>query len=1024
MDPSRRLILLALCGLALPYAAQSAPAQDEYRFDFGPADSPVAAGWRQLTPGEVYDARRGYGWVQLPEEGFSRDVHWPSELPANDAAMRELPLDPLTRDGVASANAITLRVDVPNGDYEVRAWIGDYVMPATRQVVTVNQQRLAYDVTTGTGSIWGQILHPATQPVRGVFTVTDGALRVTYDTLEKSARNRVRAVGVEIRRFVRGPVLLMGTKLSWVDETNPVAATVCELINAGKFEEARRRIDAVPDDGKQRYDKACLWEALAGTLAQTDLSVSLALADRALALLRESIPSVDAVAVAGRRQILTDFRNACAYYCMMSYKRFAVETKKNRWRRFREAANWATLVLPNEPLYWQAQLMAARLNLNMGIEGNPAEGEAGKPIIERLLRQFPDNRIVRLYASKCLGQPELIDEWRFRLGGTAGPAPELPPPLKQYLLADPRAPEWAVLQRGLLASVIEIVNYWLAVRQVESGEIGGGFNDDVEVLRRWGAVALALDLPALDAGIAKLADGLWSSSGDLRAHGYPGDLGDVEHNAEDVSDTQPLAMALNYGEPRFVERCLLTSSHIERRWTGLTAKNRRHFRSYYFSWDQIDSAPERAFDVQLSARAVKPALWAAWYTHEPTLLRVLEEWSEAWVAVAMESSGGKPPGVFPAGVHYPENAVSTPWYFVPAYKSLSKTGMYDELMWEHLLGMWAITGKERYLEPMHASLGVVQQAGDGPEGSAAWAGTQLHAPIYGRIATWRLMTGDRRHDAFLVGNGPAYVRTLLGARDEPGVLEALRVATLSNAQHFELLTSEVLFTDRIFMRGHEELAAMFGGGVGISQFPAHAVRWENVGGELAVWVQEATMNHFRARAYSFASTEKTCAMQHWRLRPGRYRLDVRPNESGASVFSSRVVDLRHRGDSVPLELPAGREVIVELTQLETLPWNPAKLPDLAAATGPSSRGTDQITWEIYNLGCVSAKNVAVQLRANGRPVETQTIAEVPPVHDYKIGSVKALFGYPGSTEGLSLVIDPDERIEEITKRNNRSERRK
>ena len=68
--------------------------------------------------------------------------------------------------------------------------------------------------------------------------------------------------------------------------------------------------------------------------------------------------------------------------------------------------------------------------------------------------------------------------------------------------------------------------------------------------------------------------------------------------------------------------------------------------------------------------------------------------------------------------------------------------------------------------------------------------------------------------------------------------------------------------------------------------------------------------------------------------------------------------------------------------------------------------------------------MAVQLRANGRPVETQTIAEVPPVHDYKIGSVKALFRYPGSTEGLSLVIDPDERIEEITKRNNRSDRRK
>lgn len=103
--------------------------------------------------------------------------------------------------------------------------------------------------------------------------------------------------------------------------------------------------------------------------------------------------------------------------------------------------------------------------------------------------------------------------------------------------------------------------------------------------------------------------------------------------------------------------------------------------------------------------------------------------------------------------------------------------------------------------------------------------------------------------------------------------------------------------------GHEELAAMFGGGVGRSQFPAHAVRWENAGCDLAVWVQEATLTRFRARAYSFAAAEKPVAMQHWRLHPGLYRLTLTPNQPGVLPLSSRAVELRHRGDSIPLNCP-------------------------------------------------------------------------------------------------------------------------
>jgi hypothetical protein len=1015
------VVPLAMLALREAACAATFPAQ-ELRLDFGAADSPVADGWTGLTPADRYDPSRGHGWERPPEEAFSRDVHWPGELPGNDAYMRELPLDPLTRDGVGSTAAIVLRIDAPAGEYEVRAWIGDYVLPAKRQVILVNGQTLADDVSAGEGGIWGQILRTAVRPQRGIFSAHEGVLRVTFDTKEKpDSRSRIRAVAIQVRRHVAGPVRLEGTRLVWAGPENEDAAAICGLINAGRFDAAHRRIAALPESGESRYHKACLWEALAGAVAQTDVAVSGKLADRALVLLRGPMSAVDPMAVANRRETLTDFRNACDYHGMMSYKRAALETRKNRWRRFREAANWATMVLPHEPLYWQSQLLAARLYLNMGIEGNREMAEAGKPFIARVLENFPDNRVALLYAGKSLGTPQKSDEWRDRLGGTPGPTPASVAPVKNYAVNDPRAPEWAREQRALLASVTDIVDFWLSKRQLDNGEIGGGFNDDVEVLRRWGALALAIDLPAVNAGIAKMADGLWESSADLREHGYPADLGDVEHNAEDVSDTQPLAMALNYGEPRFVARCLLTSSHIVPTWTGLTTRGRRHFKSYFFSWDQVDASPDRAFDVQLSARAVKPALWAAWYTREPVLVGVLKEWSQAWVATAMSEEGGKPRGLFPAGVRFPQNTISEPWYFVPAYKNLSMTGMYDALLWEHLLGMWSLTGDASYLKPMHTSVSVVEQAGAGPEGSLPWAGKQLAAPLYGRIATWRLMTGDPRHDDFLGRSGPAHVRTLLGRPDEAGVLAAMREATSSNAQNFELLTHEVLFTDRLFMRGHEELAAMFGGGVGISQFPAHAVRWENAGGDLSVWVREATLQRFRARVYNFDAAEKPVAMQHWRLRPGKYRLDVRSGALDAAGFSSDV-ELRHRGDSIPVVLPPGVECTVELTPLEAFAWDPSQLPDLATETKPSSATGEALKWTIYNLGCVPAQDVTVQLRINGKAVETQTIAEIPAVRDYRLGTTNVTFRYSGPVEAAAVSVDPDDRISEITERNNRSDR--
>jgi hypothetical protein len=837
--------------------------------------------------------------------------------------------------------------------------------------------------------------------VRGVVDTAEGALKLTFSAGDGGV---ARVVGVHIRRFVPGLIRLEGTRLRWSGPEDKDARAVCDLLNAGKIAEARQRIDTIASSDHP-YHKACLLEALAGSMQSTNPADCLGTIEEALAALEKVRDGVDAMALAERRDVLEAMRTALRYVRMMRYTRSYEATSKSGYRRFREAIALAEWVEPDEPLYWQAQLLRARVLYWLGREGSRPSAQRARPIIKRLFEHFPNNRIVRIYAH----QP-------------VRPSKDYAPTLKG-------APMWATRVRALLASVLDVVRFWITERQIETGEIGGGWGDDVEILRRWGSVALAVDVPLLNTGIARIADGVWAHNPDLRDHGYPAGLSDVEHAAEPVSDTQPLSLALNYGQPRFVQRCLLATSHMPHLWTGLTPKGHRHFKTYRYGWDQVDANPNHGYDVPLNARATKPGLWAAWYSGEPELVRLLSEWGKAWVADARRTDSGKPAGVFPAGVRFADDTFPDPWHITPAY-TMSQTGSYDYLLYEHLLGMWLLTKDEDFCEPMHAMMRLVleqhRRRADGPTGSAAWVGTLFGGKdvrdnsFLAVVRKWRQITGDKRYDAFLAQAGPACVRYWLGGATDKAVLRTVRSAIRANARNFEMLTSEVLFTDRVSLAGFGELYAMYGGGVGdLSGCPGWAVRWIGAGQDLAAWVQEATQERFRARVYSFAVADKSCAMQHWRLAPGQYQLVLRLDKAEADPLSSNRITLHHRGDEVPLTLPPHQPLVVELEQITASSWDPARLPDLAASRAPTSASDEQVCWPIYNLGSLPAENVPVQLLEAGRCVEVHTVAELPPTKDFKVGRVDVTFQHRHAGKPLSIVIDPDDRIPEITEHNNR-----
>lgn len=988
-------------------ASAGASAFDELRLDLGPTDSPVAPGWQALTPADAYSPERGWGWEQAPDSAFCRDQHWRGELPPWHHWMRDLPVDPLTRDGIAAAQPAVLRVDVPPGRYVIRVWVGDYLEPATTQTVSVNGLVVAENVQAGVGGLWGQILRAAVRPVRRVVEAKEDALRLTFSAIQTPAR----VVAVQVRRYVPGFVRLQGAHVRWIGPPDAEAEAICDLLNQGQVEKARERIAALPDSGRQ-FRKACLWEALAGNMALTDPKEPVGPLEEALRILKRPVPGADPMAVAERRDLLSEFWTANRYLRLMSYERGYRLTKKNSYRLQQEALALAEGIRPIEPLYWQAALLRGRILYWQGRESGTKSEEATR-LFEQLLAHFPQNRIVRIYA----GQPV--------------------PPLKEYPTDIPGAPKWASVERAALASVLDVIRWWLKERQIETGELGGGWGDDVEILRTWGHIALALDIPWLNEGIARMADGVWNHEPGLKEYGYPAGLGDVEHHAEPMADTHPLALAINYGEPRFLERCLRCISNMERLWTIVTPRGHRHFRSYNFGGDVVDPNPGAGFDVPLNARATKPGLWALWYNGQPEVARLFREWGHAWVEDCRRTDGGKPAGALPAGVRATDDTFPNPWYAL-SYADIDNTA-YARTLYDQLLGTWLVTGDEEMLVPMHDIMRLIQEEfrsvtleqfvkgqPDYPKGSAQWIGRAYNHPWFLNVVwKWRLITGDRRYDEFLAAwppNGSPAVRCLLGLPEEEKVLQSLERTAQRNAASFEMITSEVLCTDRVSLGGTELLYTLYAGGFGdLSGCPGYAVRWENAGEDLAAWVLEATRSRFRARVYSFAPGAKRYAMQHWRLTPGRYRLSVRDDLPNGPFLERRQVVLRHRGDAIPLVLPARRALVVEMSQEQVLPWDPARLPDLAADRSPASPVGQPVQWTVYNLGCVPARDVVVQLRTDGRVVEQRRLALVPPARQYQLGRTRVSFRYRRGTTPLALVLDPEDRIAEITERNNRTD---
>lgn len=547
---------------------------------------------------------------------------------------------------------------------------------------------------------------------------------------------------------------------------------------------------------------------------------------------------------------------------------------------------------PLKPLceFYRGRMIAWNLIENSNVRTNPKEAKWFKDeavaSFQRVAEAFPKNEAARMYLGEAL-------PWGVIPAKVAG------------------APEWAVLQREQLERLREIIHWWIKHRQRENGEFGGGWGDDCEMWRWWSSVLLGFDDPQITAAQLK-----FSRSAVTRPHlkgGFNTEITDVEHAAEDTTDNLIPLMVLEPDNAKWTKWGLQMGDFMREVWTGKNERGQTQFKSFYFSATATAPQPQRALDVIANVGALHPALLAWQKTGDEKLGAQICAWLDTWVDATARSENGKPAGILPASIRWPDGAAAgaegnwwepvKPGGYMHSYYIWPSviTEITDALMLAHVM-----TGRESYLAPLRSMaairLGYLKNpAQELKPGSEAWCGDQL-APrrnansntggLVKTLARFKALTGTTEFDELIALEGSEFViRTDDAGRRE--LETALRESLGALRVNFPGFTSEVRSTDRcvrfvqflaqdyefdaykgVTQPKHELLYRMVTGDKNAPRFPQMAVRWLTPPQDIAALVTEAGTTRFAAELFHFGKEPREMSAELRQLKPGSYKASL------------------------------------------------------------------------------------------------------------------------------------------------------
>lgn len=643
----------------------------------------------------------------------------------------------------------------------------------------------------------------------------------------------------------------------------------------------------------------------------------------------------------------------------------------------------------NNPYYHKALLYRVRYQYWGALEGGlPAVAADARKQAQSLLETWPENRILRQYAGERV-------------------------PWGNRYQADPdKHPAWAAYLREAYARAIAMMERFIEVRQRPDGQFGGGYGDDVEMMRSWMQVA-AISSASEDvrSGIERLAEGVWDN---VLLKGYDRALSDVEHTAEASADTLPGMLLLRHGDPLWYERNLESCHTIKTCFMGLDVNGHPRFKSSSIGKLRVGDPLLGGGDTGYCARAMKHFLWAAWHGNVHAR-DWLVGWADGWRGPSIRDIDGKIAGFVPLTLWYPTSSITPPVEGKTWHDKRMNYWSRPDMIHDTFLAAYWLTEDSKFLMPFQMAMRLATRGplprGDLERGSREWQLASIaHLPNnmgteQNKVMLYRWLTGDRAYDAYARSRANATMRYQLNG-DLDTYLEGFESAAKRTRFNLDMMTSEVMAMDRAGVPAAMMLFGAYTGAISSLRdmaTPTFAVTYDTPTTDFAGLVVFASKQRLRLWLYHFDDETMPIGLKLWRLEPGMYVLDQGEQLPGETEDKHRYawepseeVACLHRGDGPTIHVPPGKIWAVDL-RLKSSVAVPMPAPDLAIMPRDIQLKGNSLSVTIHNIGSGDAGPFDLI-------VETATTGEARELARQRIPGLDATRDLLPSTTTVSLAL--------------------
>ena len=256
---------------------------------------------------------------------------------------------------------------------------------------------------------------------------------------------------------------------------------------------------------------------------------------------------------------------------------------------------------------------------------------------------------------------------------------------------------------------------------------------------------------------------------------------------------------------------------------------------------------------------------------------------------------------------------------------------------------------------------------------------------------------------------------------------------IEQAAHNEYLNTDGHFwSDRAFAGLNSDIIQRQRlGGAALTRnkiYPGHAVSWKfeapATGESVAILIPDATTTSMTIIAYNLESVPVKASMTGWDVDPGEWDVTVgidTNNDDKPDTITTEYSTSFERTKSIELQFEPRKTTIVrlKLSKKGTPYW---KRSDLGIGEDDVKLDGDRVLVKVHSLGSVgSPESTASVVDSDGAILASASIPALDAPLDFRSRTYDITLQLPNGSprEGLSVCIDPDEKIVEITKRNNR-----